>query len=302
MSTIASRITEVLPSSRAILSLPVCAGHGCMRPPTLWQRWWARHEGIRFEQDWYCSPECFATGLAPRVSALAAGMLRVRPTQPRFPLGLLLMEQGIISPEQLQRALSCQRRKGHGRIGEWLVATGAARESDITSALALQQNCPLFSNAAIQSFPSSMQFPASLTRRYGGVPVYFDSLAGTLYLGFASPLNRPLLRAAGHLMGCRIEPCIVSDELHRLAAERWESGLRGEAVCIDQRQSIEEMTRAIAGYAAQANASSCALARCEGYLWTRLYGDLRSLDLLFRADVEDDLGSTAGELSAVPLD
>jgi hypothetical protein len=213
----------------------------------------------------------------------------VRTPQPRFPLGLILLEQGIISQEQLQKALRCQRRAGNGRIGEWLVRNGAATEFAITSALAVQQNCPMFSSTAAQNFPATMQFPAPLIRRYGGVPMYFNPAADTLYLGFAAPLNRLVLRVAGHLMGCRIEPCIVSEDLHREAAARWNAELRGESVSIEQRQSLREMTQAIAGYAEQSNASSCAVARCEDYLWTRLYGDLRSLDLLFRVEADESL-------------
>ncbi len=282
MASLASRFTQSLPAGLAGLKLPVCANPACFRPPTLWQRWWARHEGIEFEQQWYCSDECFARGLLARVEALARPQLHHRLSPPRFPLGLILLEQGVISAEQLQVALACQRSAREGRVGEWLVRHGAATPSDITGALAVQQNCPVFGQTLNQSFPAGMQFPAALIRNYGGVPVYFSSGSQTLYLAFAQPLNRLLLRAAGQLMGCRIEPCMVSESLHHSAVTQWESELRGEAVSIEQRQSPREMARAIAGYAAQARASSCALARCEDHLWTRLYGDLRSLDLLFR--------------------
>ena len=296
MASLASRITLTLPAGLATLGLPVCANPACLRPPTLWQRWWARHEGIHFEQHWYCSAECFVAGLAPRVDVLAGAAVRAHSPYQRFPLGLILLEQAVISQEQLRKALRCQQQAGQGRIGQWLVRAGAASEMEITAALAVQQNCPLFSNPAAQTFPLAMQLPAPLVRTYGGVPVYFSATGNTVYLGFAGPLHRPLLRAAEHLMRCRVEPCIVPEELHRSAAAHWEGCLRGEAVCIEQRQSAGEMTRAIAGYAEQAKASSCALARCEEYLWTRLYGDVASLDLLFRLPAEESLFSNTEEL------
>lgn len=301
MASLASRLTQSLPASLANLSLPVCANPVCFRPPTLWQRWWARHEGIHFEQAWYCSAECFTSALLTRVDALTRPLARPRLPQPRFPLGLILLEQGTISAEQLQRALDCQRRAGQGRIGEWLIRAGAATESDITNAMAVQQNCPVFSQASTQSFPPMMQFPASLVRSYGGVPVYFSSTGNTLYLGFAGPLNRSVLRAAGHIMRCRIEPCMVSEALRGAAVAGWEAELRGEAVLIEQHQSTREMARAIAGYAEQAKASSCAVTRCEEYLWTRLYGDLRSLDLLFRVVPGEGLSPGMDELCGLRL-
>jgi hypothetical protein len=166
----------------------------------------------------------------------------------------------------------------------------------------VQQNCPVFSSAAAQCFPDAMQFPAPLIRSYGGVPVYFSSVGNTLYLGFAGPLNRGLLRAAGQLMRCRIEPCILSEDSHHAAVVRWETGMRGESIGIEQRQSTTEMARAIAGYAEQAKASSCAVVRCEEYLWTRLYGDLRSLDLLFRITPERESPSLTDECCGLRID
>ncbi len=302
MASLASRFTQSLPASLAILSLPVCANPACLRPPTLWQRWWARHEGIQFEHGWYCSAECFTSGLLNRVDTLASPRSQLRQSQPRFPLGLILLEQGVISQDQLQKALSCQRLAGQGRIGEWLMRTGAATEQDITGALAVQQNCPVFSRASTDSFPETMQFPALLIGLYGGVPVYFSAAANTLYLAFAGPLNRSVLRAAAYLTGCRIEPCMVSEGLHRSAVTGWQTELRGEAVSIEQRQSTREMARAIAGYAEQAKASCCAVARCEQYLWTRLYGDLRSLDLLFRVAPETGRFSSPDDFSALRFD
>ena len=302
MASLASRLTQSLPASVTVLNLPSCANPTCLRPPTLWQRWWARDEGIDFEQGWYCSAECFASGLLTHVDGLARPLGRLRPPQARFPLGLILLEQGVISGEQLQKALACQRRAGQGRIGEWLIRAGAATEPDITGALAVQQNCPLFSKASTGSFPAVTKFPMSLIRDCGGVPVHFSSSSNTLYLAFAGPLNRGILRAATHLMRCRIEPCIISPSLHRSAIAGWEGESRGEEVCIQQRQSTREMSRAIAGYAEQAKASACALARCEDYLWTRLYGDLRSLDLLFRVTPEGEFSSSMDETVAPHLD
>jgi hypothetical protein len=302
VASLASRFTQSLPASLAMLSLPVCANPSCLRPPTLWQRWWARHEGIHFEQGWYCCADCFASSLLTRVEALARPLVGQHLAQPRFPLGLILLEQRVISEQQLQKALACQRHAGQQRIGEWLIRIGAATEPDIISALAVQQNCPVFSKSSSQSFPAAMQFPMPLVRLYGGVPVYFSSLSNTLYLAFAGPLNRSVLRAAGQLMRCRIEPCMVSEGLRRLAVAGWETELRGEAVSIEQRQSTREMARAIAGYAEQAKASACSLARCEEYLWTRLYGDLGSLDLLFRVAPEDRLPSESDEIRCGTID
>ena len=281
MASLASRISNSLPSRLAMSSLPVCSSPACLRPPTLWQRWWARHEGIHLEEDWYCSPQCFAAGLNSRVSALSRAPRPVRASGQRFPLGLILLEQGAISQSALQDALHRQRQAGEGRIGEWLIRIGAATEADVASALAVQQNCPLLSGSVMQSFSDRLRFPKLLTLSYDGVPVHFSPVSNCLYLGFTGRVNRPLLSAAAHLVRCRVEPCIVSVETHRAALASWEDSQQGEAIFIQQSQPAREVTRTIASYAEQANASGCALARCEDHLWVRLYGDIASLDLLF---------------------
>ncbi len=302
MLSLASRISHSLPANLAILSLPGCANPGCLRPPTLWQRWWARHEGIRCEGSWCCSPDCFAALLGPRVASLSRGTTRAYAPRQRFPLGLILLEQGVISQPVLREALRLQRQAGEGRIGEWLVRLGAASRADITNALAVQQNCPILAGAAVHNVCAEVHFPAPLIRACGGVPVYFNLSANCLYLGFAGPINRAVVRAAEHLLRCRIEPCIVSEDFHHSAVRGWEAALRGEAICIEQRQSAREMTHAIASYAEQAEASSCALARCEDYLWTRLYGDIASLDLLFRLPAKAGLEALGEGLAALSLD
>ncbi|MGB7556131.1 MAG: hypothetical protein WBM04_17295, partial [Candidatus Korobacteraceae bacterium] len=55
-------LRAMLPTSSplaTLAALPTCANVFCPRPATLWQRWWARHEGVRLQKQWYCSSECF---------------------------------------------------------------------------------------------------------------------------------------------------------------------------------------------------------------------------------------------------
>ena len=63
-------LRSVLPLSSplaALTALPVCASPFCPRPPSLWQRWWARHDGIWLQERWYCSLECFQAGVFRRL-------------------------------------------------------------------------------------------------------------------------------------------------------------------------------------------------------------------------------------------
>ena len=128
----------------ALSSLPVCSSPFCPRPATLWQRWWSRHEGIWLQQRWYCSVDCFQAGLFRRLEATGATRPRPAPQPNRIPLGLLLLSQGNISRSQLGEALILQKTTKSGKLGEWLVRMGAVSEQQVTSALAVQQRCPVF--------------------------------------------------------------------------------------------------------------------------------------------------------------
>lgn len=279
--SIVSRIGNVLPGSVASLSLPVCTNRNCPRPPTVWQRWWARKEGVYLEGQWYCSAECLRSGLLNRIEHMLCPR-RAHPQRRCVPLGLILFGRGLISEYQLRDALAHQREAGAGRIGEWLVRLGYARSQDVTAALAVQQNCPVFARMDIEHFADTFRFPHLLARTYGGLPVHFNTRTQSLLLAFAAPLRQSLLGAAAHILQCEVVPCIIAENHHWTALERWESSATGEAVCIEGPHSSIEISFSIASYAEQTGAETCSMARCEDHLWVRLSGEVGSLDLLFR--------------------
>jgi len=58
-------------------------------------------------------------------------------TLERKPLGQLLLDKGLVKPEQLERALDEQRRSNHQKLlGEVLVELRLCTEDQITEALA----------------------------------------------------------------------------------------------------------------------------------------------------------------------
>ncbi len=63
----------------------------------------------------------------------------------RLRLGEILIQQGIISPAQLNQAIEAQKKQ-HGRVGEVLVQLGFIKEIDIVVALAKQLNIPYISH------------------------------------------------------------------------------------------------------------------------------------------------------------
>ncbi len=282
-------LRAMLPTSSplaTLAALPTCANVFCPRPATLWQRWWARHEGVRLQKQWYCSSECFQEGLLRRLNELAMLAPRRAPQPTRTPLGLVLLSQGAISASQLRAALEAQRRAGRLRLGEWLVRMGAISEAQVTSALAVQQGCPVFAVREMQSLPAAMHWPAPLTERYRAVPVFYNPVHSDLYVGFLEGVHHGFLYSLERMLECRTQPCIMAPATFRENAERQRAPQKNETIVIQQRQSAIEMTRTIANYAAQVHAEGCGITWCDDHLWIRLAGpEVFYVDFLFRLPV-----------------
>lgn len=271
-------------SIAAVAALPRCANRFCPRPPSLWQRWWARHEGVWLEGTWYCSPDCFYDGLCQRLENAGASKGRPIPKPNRLPLGLVLLSRGEITPEQLRQALGMQRSTGSGRVGQWLVKMGAISEEQVTHALAVQQGCAVFDSRELQPLPGSMHWPRPLAEMYGAVPVFYNRPQSNLLVGFLEAVDHSFLYSVERMLQCRTEPCILSPGVFRQNAEREAPACASETIMIQQRQSNFEMAQAIGNYAQQVRAERCAITSCSNHLWIRLRcaADFH-VDFLFRS-------------------
>lgn len=266
-------LRSMFPSSSTLATLgtlPRCADLHCPRPPSLWQRWWARHEGTWLEEKWYCSPDCFYDGLRHRLEKTAM-LQRRRPAKPnRMPLGLVLLSRAEITAEQLRQALAMQRSSGGGKIGQWLVRMGAVSEEQVTNALAAQQGCAVFAPQETQLLPATMHWPPSLIEAYRAVPVFFNPAQSTLYVGFLEGVDHAFLYSVEHMLQCRTQPCIIPAPVFQKSIESQSPSLTSETIVIQQRQNSFEMAQTITNYAQQVRAEHCAITFCGGRLWIRL--------------------------------
>jgi len=270
-------------SMAALAALPRCENSFCPRPPSLWQRWWARHEGTWLEDKWYCSPDCFYDGLCQRLENMAVNR-RYTPKPNRLPLGLVMLAQGEITSQQLRQALAMQRTAGSGRIGQWLLRMGAVSEEQVTNALARQQCCPVFASREPQPLPPGKQWPQPLAEIYRAVPVFYNPSQSALFVGFLEQVDHAFLCSVEQMLRCRTEPCIVPPSVFASNQHRQQPGAGGETILIRQRQNSIEMARAISNYARQVRAGRCVLTSCGGYLWIRLLCiDHSHVDFLFRS-------------------
>jgi len=266
-------LRAVLPATSSLAGftqLPVCSSPHCPRPPSLWQRWWARNEGIWLEERWYCSRECFHSALLRELLQISLAPPRPRRAPNRVPLGLVLLSRAEITSRQLREALAMQKSAKSGKIGEWLVRMGAVAEEQVTSALARQQACPLFSSCEPAAVPAALRWAEGLVRRYRALPVFYNEGRDSLYVGFLDQLDHGFLYAVERMLRCRAEPCIVPLACYRRALD-WLSFEAGpQTIEMRQRQSAAGIAEMVENYAQQIRAEDCGMSVCDRDLWIRL--------------------------------
>src|SRR5262245_65544672 len=103
-------------------------------------------------------------------------------------LGDVLIEQGVIRPEQLELALEEQRRSGK-RLGVILGALGFATEAQITRALAQQSLVSVDLATLTPDLDAISLVPGALAWQHKLVPLEIDEREGTIAVAIANPQN-----------------------------------------------------------------------------------------------------------------
>ncbi|NMO96662.1 GspE/PulE family protein [Paenibacillus lemnae] len=138
-------------------------------------------------------------------------------------LGDLLVENGVISEEQLQQALA-EQSNSKRKLGDLLISQGYITEQQLMEVLEFQLGIPHVSLFKFQIEPAITQIiPESMAKRHQVLP--FMKEGGKLMVAMADPLDYFAIEDLRMTTGFRIEPAISSrDELQRAIARHY--GLR----------------------------------------------------------------------------
>ncbi len=129
-------------------------------------------------------------------------------------LGELLIERGVITQRQLEKALTFQRERG-GLIGEVIVELGFAKEEDIAQALTVQYGFPYLPLANYEINPDIAKIvPGRVARQYLLIPV--DKIGNNLTIAMSNPLNVQAIEDLELLTGCNIQTFVsTSSDIKR---------------------------------------------------------------------------------------
>ncbi|WP_084667137.1 GspE/PulE family protein [Thermanaeromonas toyohensis] len=235
-------------------------------------------------------------------------------------LGDLLVEAGLLTPEQLEQALKEQKRTGE-RLGKVLARLGLVSEKDILEVLEFQLGIPKVVLADYRLDPEVVKLiPEGLARRHLAVPVRKDGKR--LLVAMADPLNLTALDDLRLATGLEIMPAIASEaEIEATLSRFWQPSLEppniagleevAAAGAVRTRESfdLDEMARAgmegapavqlvnkLIAQAVRSRASDIHIEPQEGYVRVRF-----RIDGLLREVLRLPLGVLSSLISRIKI-
>ncbi|UCE24326.1 MAG: Flp pilus assembly complex ATPase component TadA [Candidatus Zixiibacteriota bacterium] len=123
-------------------------------------------------------------------------------------IGDLLVEKGLISPQQLEEGLREQSVLGK-RLGEILVDKGYITEEELIDAVSERLSIPKISLSSMVIDPAIVQrVSVEVARRYTLIPVF--EIGNTLTIAMADPLNIIAIDEIKYLTGLNIKRAIAT--------------------------------------------------------------------------------------------
>jgi type IV pilus assembly protein PilB len=134
-------------------------------------------------------------------------------------LGDFLFDSGLITRDQLQRALNEQKRLGR-KLGETLTTLRIISDEALAQALSTQLGYPFMDLSTTALEPDIvMAIPETLARKQCAIPVSLENK--TLTVAMVDPLDYECLRDLGFASGFRIQPAIATRKEILEAIERY---------------------------------------------------------------------------------
>src|SRR5687767_10994253 len=139
-------------------------------------------------------------------------------------LGELLLKENMVTPQQLQEALSHQKMNG-GKLGKAFISLGYVRDEEITSLLSRQYGVPSINLEHFEVDPSIIKIiPAETSRKYQILPL--SRSGATLTIAMADPTNVFAMDDIKFMTGYNVEPVVASETSLEEAIEKYYGSTR----------------------------------------------------------------------------
>jgi hypothetical protein len=251
-----------------------------------WLHLWRHRATPVFEGGWTCSRACTEVRVESAIRRELDGRSWTsRDHRHRIPLGLVMLEQGWISSEQLRRALTAQRATGRGPLGWWLVQQKAASDLTVARALALQWSCPVLSADAAEASSLTAALPRLFVDAFATVPLRLAA-GQVLYLGCERRPDPVLALGVAQITGLRVESGIVVSSQFVPAQQRvLETAF--PLVELLEAANVPAAARALSRAIERVQPVEARLARMHDCLWLRMWCRVQSAPLPPLDSIED---------------
>ena len=245
-----------------------------------------------FEGRWVCSTACTSAGIEAALRRETEGK-RVDPAihRHRVPLGLVMLEQGWITADQLRQALDAQRSAGQGKLGQWLVRQQGIPEQLVARALSLQWSCAVLPLELHDPEAVAAILPRLFVDAFGTLPIRVAAGA-ILYLGFEQRPDPVVALALERMTGLRVEAGLVPESLFRSAHDRMLSATFPPAELLEA-VSEASLVRALTREIERVKPIEARLVRMHDCLWLRMWTRPQSTAVPEASGVEDVICSLA---------
>src|ERR687888_1804732 len=134
-------------------------------------------------------------------------------------IGELLLKEKLITPEQLQQALTQQKANG-GKLGFNLVKMGFVKDDQITALLSKQYGVPSINLAQFKLDPTIIKLvPNETARKYQIIPL--SRSGSTLTIAMTDPTNVFAIDDIKFMTGYTVEPVVASEIAITEAVEKY---------------------------------------------------------------------------------
>jgi type IV pilus assembly protein PilB len=142
-------------------------------------------------------------------------------------IGELLLKEKLITPEQLQQALTQQKANG-GKLGYNLVKMGFVKDEQITTLLSKQYGVPSINLAQFKIDPTIVKLvPTETARKYQVIPL--SRSGSTLTIAMTDPTNVFAMDDIKFMTGYTVEPVVASETAITDAVEKYYPSGKGGA-------------------------------------------------------------------------
>ncbi len=141
----------------------------------------------------------------------------------RLPMGRILVEAGLLTESQLERALAQQKETGE-RLGRVILSMGLASQEDIAKAIAKQLAIDFVNISDLLLVEETLlRIPEQVARRHHVIPLAVED--GMIVLGMEDPLDIVAVDDLRKLTGMEVRVAVITPDAFQRALSQYPVGV-----------------------------------------------------------------------------